>query len=123
MKKMLAVTILFLELVFGMSSLSSNSMSIVFTIHAMIGVYTFFSENASRLITVFHSYFSFVVILVFLVLNFSSFSGSMMVLSAVFLVDAFVGFYLLAQSGNVDSGYKLSSGKVTLLKHMIKPTI
>jgi hypothetical protein len=70
LKKSIAIGSLFLELTFGVAALTSTDMmSIVFIVHALVGAYTFFNEQSSVSINVFHSYFSFVVITAVLMLT------------------------------------------------------
>ncbi len=97
--------------------------------HALVGLYTFFNENSSKLVNFFHSYFTFVVITVVIAIQLAvttdKITVSIWALLAVFFVDALFGFALLVK----EYKYELLSGSLSgkynykIMKSTFRPTL
>jgi len=102
--KLGAFVFLFLETIVGISSLASGStLTMVFGLiifkHAVLGLYSFFTESTSRFIRFFHSYFTYSVIslfmIVFFVMNFGELTMGSGILALVFLADTVLGLSII----------------------------
>lgn len=97
--------------------------------HALVGIYTFFNENSSKFVNVFHSYFTYVLIAVIIAIqmagNTDKITFTLVALSAVFFVDALFGFALLVKEYKYEILSLTFTGKYNykIMKNSFKPTL
>jgi len=126
---MFAFGLLFAEFVLGLVSIANASVfgmivGVLICMHTMTGFYTYFADKSSKFANFFQSYFAYVVIASFMIIQLANTSVSW-ILTLAFFIDAFYGLALLI----VSYKYQLLSLSLTgkynykIIKNVLKPTI